>query len=127
MSKNLEAKSFNVIKGALFSLFLAFIGILLLAFLDKIFKFNSASIKVINQFIKTISIFIGATLCIRNQKGLLKGLALGLIFSVVLHLIFYLMGTDVKFSKIIIDCLFSGILGMISGIISVNFISKSDI
>lgn len=127
MSKNIDGGISHVLKGVIFSLILAIIGILVLALLDKLFKFNSMTIKLINQFIKTTAIFIGVMCHIKNERGLVKGLAVGLLFGIILYTIFSIILGDIKFSRILIDCLFSGVIGMISGIISVNLTKKSAI
>ena len=117
----------SVIKGAIFGAITGVIGILLLAGVVKIFSLSQIGIKTANQFVKTISIFLGCITCLKNDKGLIKGLVVGMVFCVLIHLIFAILGSWVGIKSFFFDLIFCVIVGIISGIISVNIRQNYDI
>ncbi len=117
----------SVIKGAVIGVTTAIIGVLLLAGAVKLFSLSEIGIKTANQFIKTLSIFLGCITCLKNEKGLIKGLLLGVIFCVLVHLIFAIIGSWVGAKRFFLDLIFCVVVGIISGIISVNVRQNYDI
>lgn len=117
----------GVIKGAIFGAITGIIGILLLAGVIKIFSLSEIGIKTANQFVKTIAIFLGCITCLKNDKGLIKGLVVGIIFCLLLHLVFAILGSWVGIKSFFLDLIFCIIVGIISGIISVNVRPNYDI
>ena len=120
-------KASGVIKGAILGVMTAIIGVLLLAGAVKIFTLSETGIKTANQFIKTIAIFLGCISSLKKDKGLIKGMLLGLVFCVVIHLIFAIIGSFVGAKSFFLDLIFCIIVGIISGIISVNVRQNYDI
>lgn len=117
----------KTIKGAVMAVMIAIIGILILAGSVKLLNLSQAGIKTVNQFIKTLAIFLGCIFSVKQNAGLLKGIFVGVIFALIIHLIFGLMGSFFNSGSFFIDLLFCAIIGAISGIISVNIKRKSDI
>lgn len=109
------------IKGAILSVFIIAISILLFSLVVLISGLNDKVIKAVNQFIKTIAIFISCMACIKESKGLIKGLLLGLFSGILTHLLFFALGNGALIDgKILIDVLFTSLVGTICGIIAVN-------
>lgn len=112
-----------VLKGVVVGLCVALVGILLFAF---VLRFTSVSDKIIapvNQVIKGVSIFLGVFLGLKNHKtnGLLSGLSIGLLFTVIAFLVFSLLDGNFVFDKTFFsDIIFGSIIGAICGIICVN-------
>ena len=111
----------SIVKGANLSLIVSLISILIFAFIIKMAGLNNGVIKCVNQFIKIISIFLGCAFFVKGGMGLVKGLLLGVIFFLLITLIFSLFGGGLAIDLgFILDLLFCAVVGAISGVISVN-------
>ncbi len=112
-----------IAKGVVCGLCVSLVGILLFAF---ILRFSSISYKVIapvNEVIKGISIFFGVFVGLRKYKkmGLLNGILIGFLFTVVAFLVFSLLDGTFSFDRTLLnDIVFGSIIGAICGIICVN-------
>lgn len=114
-----------VVKGTGLAVIITLIGVLLLAVFVRVFLLSSQTIKIINQFIKTLAVFFGCFKFLRESKGLIRGAILGAFSAVIIRLLFSLLGGEPFFcSGLIIDLLFCGILGGIFGVITVNVKNK---
>ena len=122
MSKNIENNFFRVvIKGAFLSLIISLIGVLIFAIFVKVSYLNSGVIKTVNQFIKTIAIFLSCFFTIRESMGLIKGVVTGVLGVTITFLVFSLIGGNLSFGlPFIVDLVFGAIIGGLSGIVSVN-------
>ena len=111
----------QVIKGALSSVIVTLLAILAFALVIKFTYLSNGVIKSVNQFIKVVSVFLGCVTCISGKQGLIKGLLVGVLTSLIIYLIFSLcgVGTGLKTAQTL-DLLFLAIIGAVSGIISVN-------
>ncbi len=111
----------ELLKGVFIAVLSAIVGILIFALIIKITDVTSSVIMPVNQFIKIISIFLGCFLTLKNSKGLLKGLFIGLISTFVLYMIFSLFSGENPFTfSFVLDLLLGMIIGAVSGVISVN-------
>lgn len=118
----------TVLKGALIALSISLVGILIFAFFIKYVAISTDAIKPINQVIKGVSLLIGTFIALKkvNQMGLIHGLLIGLLYTILAFIVFSILDGNFTFSKTLInDLLFGGIIGSICGIISVNFRKKS--
>ena len=118
----------SVIKGCLVSIAFSLICILFFAFIVKLFGLSDNILKIVNQIIKAISILFGTFVVLKysNEKGLLKGLSIGICYTFLSFLIFSALNGSFVFDKSILnDTIFGGITGSICGIISVNLKKKS--
>ncbi len=112
-----------IAKGVVVGLCVSLVGILLFAF---ILRFTSISDKVIapvNEVIKGVSIFFGVFIGLKKYKkmGLLNGILIGFLFTVVAFLVFSLLDGAFCFDRTFVnDMLFGSIIGAICGIICVN-------
>jgi putative membrane protein (TIGR04086 family) len=112
-----------IVKGVLVSVFVSVVIILIFALVIKFLPVSSVAVKIVNQLIKVASIFIGCKLFISEKGGIVKGIILGLLYVVLVNLTFSLIsGNYVSIN--LLNVLFGGVLGGISGIISVNSNAK---
>lgn len=111
---------FAVIKSVIFSLLFSLILILLFAIIVKSTNLSPTAIRAVNQFIKIISLFLGCFLCVKENKGLIKGIITGLFYTVLLYVIFTIFGENAFGIGFLLDLVFGVIAGAVSGIISVN-------
>lgn len=107
----------------IFAVIFALIGALILSLLAGVFKFSDGVIKPINQVIKTIAILTTALLFLRGEKGLIKGLILGVSTSFITALIASAFSGDF-WRGLVFDLLLFGAIGLFCGIIAVNLKSR---
>ena len=124
-TEKLKNSSFIVpiIRGSLVATIVSLVGILFFAFVIKLFGVADGALKPVNQAIKAVSIFVGVFVGLKkvNQKGLLSGLLLGLVYTILAFVTFSALNGKFDFSKsLLTDILFGGIMGAICGVISVN-------
>ncbi len=112
---------FSVLKAVATAVIITLFAVLIFGLIAKFVTINFKIIRVINQFIKVISVFLGCFLFVRERKGLLKGLIIGFIFAIVTYLLFALIGKGLSFKlSFLIDLAFLIIIGGISGVVAVN-------
>lgn len=117
-----------VIKGSLWAVSITLIAILLFAIIIRFTNIPDSFIMPINQIIKVFSILIGTILASKaNPKnGLKMGFTIGIIYSALAYLIFSLLSMSFSFSMTnIIDLIFAGLIGAISGVFAVNIASRN--
>ena len=109
------------VKSAAATVIITLALVLLFALILSVTGLTDKAIRPVNQFIKLISVFGGAMLFIRGDKGFLKGALSGFIGSVLSALIFGLVAGGVtSVLALIIDLVCGAVMGAISGAISVN-------
>ncbi len=116
-----------VAKGVLIALCTSLVLVLVFAFLLKFTNISDSAIAPVNQVIKGISIFLGVFIGLKKCKelGLVSGLLIGFVYSIMAFLIFSILsGTFVFDITLLTDSVFGAVIGAICGIISVN-IKKS--
>ncbi len=107
----------GILKGMIFSL----IAVLVFSFIVHLFSLGDNVIHVVDQFIKSLAVFIGCFFSLKGRGGWLKGLLTGLFVFVLTYLIFGLIaGAKVFTWNFLIDAAFGAVIGLISGIIAVN-------
>lgn len=123
MEQTKTRKFLTILKGAFFAVSISLMGILLFAFIIKFTNLNEKWILPINQVIKIVSIFLGVFLSFakRDENGFLKGVSIGLIYTFLAYTVFSILARQFSFTmSTIIDMLFGGLIGGISGILTVN-------
>ena len=82
-----------IFKGALISLLISIIGILVFALFLKFVDISDGWIMPINQIIKVISIFFGVKVMLKNYSGagLIKGLVLGVLYNFLAFIVFSIL------------------------------------
>lgn len=125
MKENSKKFFSSVLKAVFLTVIVSLIGVLIFALIVKFADISGTAIKVINQFIKVIAVFCGCYFSLAGDKGLFKGIATGLISTLLLYLIFSLLsGAEVFGIKMLTDLIFVAVIGGISGIIAVNLRGK---
>ncbi len=115
----------QALKGIFTALIVALGGVLIFAGVLKLANLNNGVIKAVNQFIKVLAVFLGCYFSVRESKGLVKGLIVGIFSAVLIFLAFALICGNLSFGVgFFIDLIFMAIIGAISGIISVNIKNK---
>ncbi len=117
----------QVLKGALMALSVCLIAILIFAFILRFVAVSDSLIKPINQVIKTLSILIGTFYGLKKSKdmGLISGLVIGLMFTIISFIAFSALDGSFEFGiSLVNDCLFGSIIGGVCGIIAVNLRKK---
>lgn len=113
----------SVLKGVLVGLCASMLGILLFAFVLRFTNVSDKIISPVNQVIKGVSIFLGVFVALKKHKksGLLNGLLIGFLFTIVAFLVFSLLDGAFCFDRTFLnDIVFGSIIGGICGIICVN-------
>lgn len=110
----------SIIKAVTIAVVAALTGILVFAFIIKIATLPSAAVKAVNQFIKAISVFCGCFFALKESNGLARGATVGVLFTVIIYLIFTLISGEFSIAEFWADAAFGLIVGAISGILSVN-------
>lgn len=117
-----------VLKGSLWAVSITLIAILLFAIIIRFTNIPESFIMPINQVIKVFSILIGGILAakINPKNGLKMGFSIGVLYSVLAFLIFSLLSMSFSFGMTnIIDLVFAGLIGAISGVFAVNLSGKN--
>ena len=81
---------------------------------------GEGAIRPVCQAIKILSVFVGCIFAVRGEKGFVKGLLIGVFSSLLSALVFGLISGETSVSVVLIDAVCAGVMGMISGAITVN-------
>lgn len=116
---------FDIIKGALISVSVTLILILIFAVIIRFFNVSDGWIFPINQVIKVISIIIGLIAMLKGEKakGFLKGILLGAFYFLLSFCIFSILQGNFSIgTKNIYDFILTTFMGGLVGIIIVNIL-----
>ncbi len=122
MNKSLSQPFFkSVLTAFIFSVVfftaLSFLHILII----ELFSLPTTIAKPVNQFVKAISLFSAGLLCLGGDKGLLKGALFGVLFAIALLIFTVCFTGGVSFLVVVVEVVFSSLIGALSGIVAVNF------
>ena len=126
MSNSIHGSRSNILHiliSSVIAVSISLVLILIFALLLRFVNIDTGFIMPINQVIKMVSIFIGCLVGFKSNKynGFLKGLAVGVVYTVLAYLIFSLLSFSFNFNiAFIFDILCAMLIGGISGIIVVN-------
>ena len=121
MEKEFGNGLFQIIKGVGLALLSALLGAFIFAGVLRLSSLPDKIIYPINQSIKVLAVAIGTFFCVREEKGLLKGLGIGLLFSALSYLTFSAIGGDFSLSWLIVaELALSAFVGIVCGILAVN-------
>lgn len=111
----------GILKAVFSAVIITLVGVLIFAGLLKFTLLSQSVIKSVNQFIKIIAIFLGCSLNIRGKSGLVRGIVMAFLTTIITYLLFSLFCGQMIFgNSFILDLIFTSIIGGVSGIISVN-------
>lgn len=122
MSEKQSDNAFLMIsKGVILTILVTLICVLVFTFIVKVAALGDGAIKVINQFLKIFSLFLGVWCFVKGKRGLIKGLLVGVVSTLLIYLIFGFISADkISTKTLFIEMLFSAIVGGLCGIIAVN-------
>lgn len=116
----------SLISGVCIAIISTVIGVLIFSLLTMLCGFDEKIIKPVNQFIKVISIFFGCVFAVNESKGLIKGATIGGVYSILIFLLFSLLGGGFgNFISFVIDLAFCIVVGVVSGVLTVNVGNKN--
>ena len=112
---------FSIIKATGFALAFSLLSAVIFAVILQTTSLSERVIYPINQTIKGISIALGVLFLVRGEKGWLKGVAVGLLFTALSYLAFSAIGGDFSLGwLILLEVLIAALVGAISGSLAVN-------
>ena len=112
---------FQVIKSVGLALGLSLLGAIILASTLRITNLPDKAVYPLTQTIKVLSVFFASSAFIRGERGLVKGIAVGLIFSALSYLAFSAFGGDFSLSYLLIgELALASLSGAVGGIVAVN-------
>lgn len=118
-----KSTSLQVLKGSITAVSISLVLILAFAMLLRFTNISDKVIMPINQIIKIVSIFFGvySALKYHKEKGWVKGMLIGLTYSVLAFVIFAILSSSLILSwNTLLDIVFGSIVGGIVGVIVVN-------
>ena len=111
----------QIFKGVITGLLISLGGVLAFAFVIELASLGDSVIRPVNQLIKLFAIFGGCAAFVKGERGFLKGAVIGCLTIVFSFLIFGLIaGSPGSFLSALIDVACGTVMGLISGVISVN-------
>ena len=120
-NENSFTDGFSIIKGVACAVAVSLLGAIVFAVLLRGGFLSDRVIYPINQVLKSLSLIVGVLLFIRGEKGLVKGVVVGLLFTAVSYLAFSAVGNDFSLSWLIfVELAVAVLVGGISGILAVN-------
>ncbi len=113
--------AFECLRATLVALAVSFVGAFLFAIALRLTDASDKLILPVNETIKVVAIFLGVFLCVRGDKGLLKGGLTGLFTTMLSYLAFSALGGDFSLSYLaVLELLFGIVVGALSGVFAVN-------
>jgi len=117
---------FEIVKCVGLALGLSLLGAVVLASVFSVTAIPDKATYPLTQTVKVLSVFFGATAFIRGERGWLKGVAVGLIFSALSYLAFSAFGGDFSLSYLLFgELALTALAGAVGGIVAVN-VSKTN-
>ena len=116
----------NILKASLIGVVVSILLVLLFAFVLKFVDLGSATISLVDQIIKVVSVVVAVIMLNKaNGEGLLlKGILAGAVYSVITFAVFSILNGGINFGLgIFTDIAFSALVGGISAIL-INIIKK---
>lgn len=117
-------KTIHVLKGLGYSYILTLIVLLIYNLLLTYTGLSADSISIVTSFITTISAAFGGFYACKNikEKGLIFGFLVGLLYIILLIILFYLAKEDYIFDiTVLYKAILVSISGGIGGVLGVNF------
>ena len=113
---------FQIIKSVGLALGLSLLGAVVFACFLTATSLPNSVIYPINQTLKVLCVGVGALVFVREEKGLIKGIAVGLLYTALSYLTFSALGGDFSLSWLIFaELALAVVAGGVSGAFAVNF------
>jgi putative membrane protein (TIGR04086 family) len=112
---------FTVVKAVGLALAVSLLGAVIFAVVLRVGNLDEKIVYPVNQVLKGLAISVGTLVCVRGEKGWLKGGGAGLLFTALSYLAFSSIGGDFSFTwVIVIELLLAVSAGGLGGAIAVN-------
>ena len=113
---------FMIIKGAGLALALSLLFTVIFACILQVTESSGSFVYPITQVLKVLSAIIGSIAFVRGEKGWLKGVGIGLVFTALSYLAFSSLGGDFSLSWLILfELLLTCLASAFGGILAVNW------
>ena len=114
-------KFLKSVKAAAIAIVTALVFVLVFSFIVKLTGLSGGAVKVVNQFIKVVSLIVGCLFALGSEKGLISGCLTGLIFGVITYFLFALISGGVSVGiEFIWEVTLCCVIGCLSGVLTVN-------
>ena len=112
---------FSIVKATGFALAFSLLSAVIFAVILQTTSLGERVIYPVNQTLKGCSLAVGALVCVRGEKGWLKGGGAGLLFTGLSYLAFSALGGDFSLSWLIFaELALAFVVGGIGGTLAVN-------
>jgi putative membrane protein (TIGR04086 family) len=112
---------FTVVKAVGLALAVSLLGAVIFAVVLRVGNLDEKIVYPVNQVLKGLAISVGTLVCVRGEKGWLKGGGAGLLFTAVSYLAFSALGGDFSLSWLIfVEFAVAFFIGGIGGALAVN-------
>lgn len=110
----------EIVKAVVIALVFSLVLVLIAAFVIKFFNVPSDVVPVINQIIRSVSVFVACLIALRSPGcGWLRGTITGICYSVLAFVLFSLLGGGFVWDITLLNNVVTGTAtGLISGIIA---------
>ena len=116
-----ERDLFCVVKAVLLALAISLFAVVVFAVILKVAPLRASTVYAVNQILKGCALAVGILVCVRGEKGWMKGGIIGVVFTMVSYLAFSAIGGDFSLSWLIfLELAFAFVIGAIGGIVAVN-------
>ena len=121
MQNDVTVSMFQIIKSVALALAFSFLSAVIFAAILRFSPLPNSVIYPVNQVVKSLAVGIGVLTFIRGEKGLIKGGAVGLLFTALSYLAFSAIGGDFSFSWLIFaETAATLLVGALCGALAVN-------
>ncbi|MBQ9117624.1 MAG: TIGR04086 family membrane protein [Clostridia bacterium] len=111
----------QVVKAVTVSLVLSVFLVAVYALILKVLPMADTAVTIVTQVLKSIALAVGVILFIKGEKGLVKGAACGLLFSMLGYLTFAALGGGFSLSwLILLELILFVAVGGLLGVVAVN-------
>ena len=112
---------FQVIKAVCIALLVSVLLCAVYAFVLRAFPMTGLTVTIVTQVLKGVSLAVGVLAFLQGEKGLVKGLACGVLFSMLGYLTFSALGGDFSLTWLIaVELLVFSAVGGLVGVAAVN-------
>ena len=121
MQRSVGGSGFQILKSVGIALIFSLICVAALGSALRFFGVSDKIVYPINQAVKVFSIVLGCLAGLREEKGFIKGVGVGLMFTALSYLAFSALGGDFSLSWLIFaEIAIGAVAGAIGGALAVN-------
>lgn len=121
----MEKGFINYLLGLLTAVALSVLIVFVMAIIISGAPIPTEYLRPVNQVVKAVSLFIGALIALKGDKGFLKGSLFGVVYAVAVDLLFALIAGKFELGfDLLIDLFICALVGAIVGVIKVNTVRQ---